>query len=123
MEDVETMGLISAASMLTSTLLALIVEIALLAVALGPVRKHRPDVAGLVAAAGAILLAGTLAGPCVSMGGNVLAARAGGPSEVLTFQAATGLCFGLIHTGGFAMLVGALARLAAPRRDGPREPS
>lgn len=117
------MTLWAAIGTLGGTVIALAIEIALLAVALGPVRRHRPDVSGLLVGAAALLLVSTLAMPIVYAGASMLAARAAGPEALVRTNTLVGLFFGVLRAAGSALMIAGIARLAAPRRHDPREPS
>ena len=121
-DALESVGWIGAAGSLFSTLITLAIDVALLAVALGPVRRHRPDVGGVLATAAVVLLLTSLCSPALSMGVSVVMARAEGPASVVMAQAAIGLFLSLLRAAGFAMIVAGIARLASPARHDPREP-
>lgn len=122
-QDLESLGIIAAAGSLIGTLVALALDVALLAVALGPVRRHRPDVSGLLATAAVLLALTSLCAPALGMVGSVVLARTEGPGSMVAMQTAIGLFFAVVHAAGFAMVIAGIARLASPARHDPREPS
>lgn len=86
-------------------------------------RRHRPDVSGLLATAAVILALTTLCAPLLQMTSSVLLARIEGPRSMVAAQAAIGLLMSIVRAAGFAMVIAGVARLAAPARHDPREPS
>ena len=123
MDDLESVGLIAGIGSLVGTLIALALDVALLAVALGPVRRHRPDVSGLLATAAVILAVTALCAPVLQTGSSLVLARLAGARSMVAAQAAIGLFVSIVRAAGFAMVIAGGARLASPARHDPREPS
>ena len=121
--DHDEMTLWAVIGTVAGTVNALAIEIALLAVALGPVRRHRPDVSGLFVGAAMVLLVSTLAMPVVYAGASLLAARSMGAESIVRANTLVGLLFTALRAGGSALIIAGIARLATPRRHDPREPS
>jgi hypothetical protein len=121
--DHDEMTLWATIGTLGGTVIALAIEIALLAVALGPVRRHRPDVSGLFVGAAVLLLVATLSMPFVYAGASLLAARSAGAESVMRVNTLVGLFFGALRAGGSALMIAGIARLATPKRHDPRDPS
>ncbi|AKF09624.1 hypothetical protein [Sandaracinus amylolyticus] len=124
MEGIEAASWMAMVGSLAATLLSLVVDVGLLLVALGPVRRHRPDVSGLLATAACILALSTLCAPVLIAIGPMISAAAGASLDsTIALTTATSFFIGLVRAAGFAMVIAGIARLASPRRHDPREPS
>ncbi|UJR86925.1 hypothetical protein [Sandaracinus amylolyticus] len=124
MEDFGAASWIAMLGSFAATLLSLALDVGLLIVALGPVRRHRPDVSGLLATAGCILALSTLCAPMLFAIGPMIASTAGASlGSTVALTTATSLFVAIVRAAGFAMVLAGIARLASPRRHDPREPS
>ena len=124
MTEIAGPSLIAMLGSIVATLMSIGLDVALLFVALGPVRRHRPDVSGLLATAACILLASAVCSPVLFAIVPGLASTAGGSLDsAVAVSTATSLLVAIARAAGFAMVLAGIARLASPRRHDPREPS
>ena len=123
--ELDSIGMISLASSVVGTLIALVLDFALLAVALGPVRRHRPELSGLLATAALVLAGGTLCAPALHAIAPMVAMRGSDSttSSIVIAQTGVGLLLTIVRVTGTAMIIATIARLAVPARHDPREPS
>jgi hypothetical protein len=120
--SIESFTYLAAATSLVSVAITLAVLIALLAVALGPVRRHRPDVSGLFVAAAGVMMLATIGSPITNAIVPFFLASDGGPRESGRMLLVVNVLFSTARAGGLAMVVAGIARLAGSGRTEPREP-
>ena len=121
MDGLEALGRLSAIGSLAVGLLELTVEIGLLAIALGAVRRKCPEASPPLVLAGSVLVVATLASRSLP----VVLAFVGSPTsiEVATRQMIVSHVIGLARVLGLGLVLAGIARLAAPARGDAREPS
>lgn len=123
MGSVEEAGWIAAVVGLVGGAIGLVLDLALLAIALGPVRRHRPELAGLFGIAAVIAAITTLASPFVYVASSYLSiASAGDAAATVRTSALAGMVVTLLRAVSFSLVLAGIARLATPARRDPREP-
>ena len=111
----ENTTLLLTASGAFSGLVSLLLEIALLVVALGPVQKHRPEASMLLAGAAGLNLLGTLVYyPASMLIGRLFASGGYGAGYALL-----SLVTALLHGTSGALLLFGILRLAVPANRDP----
>ncbi len=113
--DVEAIGLVSAVGALSTGLVELLLEIALLVVTLVSVRRSRPDATAPFVAASLVLFFATVAmpvGPALTMALMSTSSSA----EAVLRVAIVGHVIALVRTAGLALMLAGVARLASPAR-------
>lgn len=115
------LGRLSAIGSVAIGLLELVVEIGLLALALGVVRRKCPEASPPLVLAGGVLVVATLASRVMP----VVVSFVGSPTsvDVATRQMMISHVVGLARVLGLGLVLAGIARLAAPTRGDAREPS
>lgn len=90
----------------------LVLDIALLVVALTIVRKANSTASGLLAGAAGVFLVVSILSPIAHMG----ASRVGGASDTIAIIAVLNLAFMLVRSAGFVLLIVGVAKLASGDR-------